>query len=138
MELFFIMSQQDYSNHPSDQIQKLAESVAICETLAEDRFNWGDGTETSPPFLVYLGCNKAEIAGYIKTLNIFYRCYWCEVRKPKHLKNFEAEIKIQAMQRESDSYALGLDSLLESEEAKHIGTNYDEYEYYAHGVMQRW
>jgi hypothetical protein len=39
------MSQQDYSNHLSYQIQKLAESTAICEALAGERFNWGNGTE---------------------------------------------------------------------------------------------
>ena len=54
---------------PSYQIQKLAESVAICEAFAGDRFKWGNGTETHPAFLVYLGCDKDEVPAYIKTLN---------------------------------------------------------------------
>ena len=132
------MSQQDYSKHQSFQIQKLAESVAICEALAGDRFNWGNGTETDPAFLVYLGCKQDEVAGYIKTLNTFYRCCWCEIRQPKHLSGFEAEIKIRGMQRESDTYAFGLDYLVESQQAKHFGCNDDLYDYYTTGVMQRW
>jgi hypothetical protein len=126
------------SPHSSFQVTQLCESIAICEALKGDRFGWGNATDTEPAFIAYLGCNNDEVAGYIKTLNIFHHCDSCKVRKPKYLKGFEAEIKIRGLQRETDSYALGLDSLLESEEAKHIGTNYDEYQYYAHGVMQRW
>ena len=126
------------SPHGSFKVTQLCESITICEAVKGDRHGWGNATDTEPAFLTYLGCNKDEVAGYIKTLNTFYRCHWCEIRQPKYLKEFEAEIKIRGMQRESDTYALGLDSLLESEEAKHIGTNYDEYQYYAHGVTQRW
>ena len=39
--------------------------------------------------------------------------------KPKYLKDFEVEIKIRGMQRESDSHAFGLDYLIRSETAKH-------------------
>ncbi len=126
------------SPHDSFKLTQICESVVICEAVKGDQHGWGNATDTEPAFLAYLGCNKDEVAGYIKTLNIFHRCYWCEIRQPKYLKEFEAEIKIRGMQRESDTYALGLDSLLESEEAKHIGTNYDEYQYYAHGFRQRW
>jgi hypothetical protein len=118
------------SANQSYQISQLGESVAICEALAGDHFNWNNGTETSPAFLVYVGCRQDEVPGYIKTFNIFYRCYWCEIRQPKYLKEFEAEIKIRGMQRESDSYAFGLDDLLKSEEAKHFGSDYTS------GVME--
>ena len=121
----------NHFNNRSYQISQLCESVAICEALAGDRFNWNNSTETHPAFLVYLGCRQDEVPGYIKTFNIFYRCCWCEIRQPKYLKKFEAEIKIREMQRESDSYAFGLDDLLKSEEAKHFGSDYTT------GVMQR-
>ena len=92
----------------SFQIPQLAPRVAICEA-SEDIHNWENATEDEPAFLVYLGCQADEVEGYIKTLNTFYRCYFCEVRKPKHLKDFEAEIKVRGMQRYSDSNAFGLD-----------------------------
>ncbi len=107
------------SPHKSFRVSKIANSVAICEANAEDRYNWGNGTNTEPAFLVYLGCQKNEVPGYIKTFNIFYRCDYCEARKPKYLKDFEAEIKIRGMQRETDTHAFGLDSLVRSETAKH-------------------
>ena len=113
------MSILKHSPHQSFRVTQLCKSVAICEAFAGDRFNWNNGTETHPAFLVYLGCRQEEVPGYIKTFNIFYRCYWCEIRQPKYLKEFEAEIKVRGMQRESDSYAFGLDDLLQSEEAKH-------------------
>lgn len=126
------------SSHQSFQVTQLCESIAICEAIGGDRHSWDNGTETSPAFIVYLGCRSDEVKGYVKTLNTFYRCCWCEVRKPRHLKEFEAEIKIRGMQRCSDSYAFGLDYLLESEEAKHLGTDFDEYQYYATGYLPRW
>jgi hypothetical protein len=112
------------SPHGSFKVTQLCQSVAICEALKEDRYGWDNATETHPAFLVYLGCRQKEVPGYIKTFNIFYRCYWCEIREPKYLKEFQAEIKIREMQRESDSYAFGLDDLLKSEEAKHFGSSY--------------
>ena len=132
------MESLNHSNNRSYQISQLCESVAICEALAGDRFNWGNGTETHPAFLVYLGCRQDEVPAYIKTLNTFYRCCWCEIRQPKHLKEFEAEIKIRGMQRYTDTQAWGLDYLVESEEAKHLGCDYDEYIYYATGYLPRW
>jgi hypothetical protein len=39
------MPQQDYFFHPSFQITQLAESVAICESLARERFNWNNGLD---------------------------------------------------------------------------------------------
>lgn len=71
------------SPHKSFRVSKLSSTVAICEANAEDRFNWGNATEEQPAFLVYLGCKKVEVAGYIKDFNIFYRCDYCEARKPK-------------------------------------------------------
>jgi hypothetical protein len=126
------------SRSRSFQITQLCQSVTICETLKSDRFNWGNATETEPAFLVYLGTSKEEVAAYIKTFITFYRCYWCEIRSPKYLKDFEVEIKIREMQRYSDSHAFGLDYLLESESAKHFGCNEEEYQYYTTGLIQRW
>jgi hypothetical protein len=122
----------------SFEITQLAQNVAICEALVSDKFNWKNATETEPAFLVYIGCAKDEVAGYIKTFNTFYRCYWCEVRSPKYLKGFEAEIKVREMQRYLNSHAFGLDYLIESEQAKHINCDFDEYQYYTTGLMQRW
>jgi hypothetical protein len=126
------------SPNGSFKVTQLGESVAICEAISEDRHDWGNATDTEPAFLVYLGCSKDEVKGYVQTFNTFYRCEWCEVRQPKYLKGFEAEIKIRGMQRESDSHALGLDYLVESESAKHFGCDYDEYNYYATGYMPQW
>ena len=106
------------SPHGSFKVSQLCKNVAICEATKDDRYEWGNATETEPAFLVYLGCNEAELSGYLKTINTFYRCEWCEVRKPKYLKDFKAEIKIRGMQRYSDTHAFGLDYLVKSESAK--------------------
>ena len=107
------------SPHKSFRVSKIANSIAICEANADDRFDWGNATDTEPAFIVYLGCKKNEVPGYIKTFNIFYRCDYCEARRPKYLTDFEAEIKIRGMQRETDTHAFGLDYLMRSETAKH-------------------
>ncbi len=98
------------SPNQSFRVTQLAHSIAICEALNGDRFNWGNATDTSPAFLVYVGCRKDEVA----------------------------EIKIRGMQRYSDSHAFGLDYLVESEEAKHFGCDYDDYNYYTTGYQPRW
>jgi hypothetical protein len=126
------------SPHGSFKVTQLCESVAICEAMKGDRNNWGNGTETEPAFVAYLGCKKEEVEGYIKTFNTFYRCELCEVREPKYLKGFEVEIKVRGMQRDSDSHAFGLDYLVESQQWQEIGCDSDEYEYRATGVMPRW
>ncbi len=128
----------EQSPRQSFQITQLCESVAICEAVAGDRHDWGNATDTEPAFLVYVGCRRDEVEGYVLTLNTFYRCQWCEVRKPKHLKGFEAEIKVRGMQRYSDSNALGLDYLVESEQAKHFGADFDSINYYTTGYLPRW
>ena len=126
------------SPHGSFKVTQLFASVAICEAVKGDINNWDNATETEPAFVVYLGCSKDEVSGYIKTFKTFYRCELCEVRKPKYLRNFEAEIKVRGMQRYADSYAFGLDYLVESETAKHIGCDSDEYEYYTTDYQTRW
>lgn len=126
------------SPHGSFRVTQLCESVAICEAMKGDRNNWGNGTDTEPAFVTYLGCKREEVFGYIKTLNTYYRCYINEVRDPKYLKEFEVEIKIYAMQRESDSHAFGLDYLVESQQWRDMECNSDEYDYYATGYMPRW
>jgi hypothetical protein len=125
------------SPHGSFQVSQLCESVALCEA-PQDPHGWSNGTDTEPAFMVYLGCSQDEVKGYVQTFNTFYRTQWCEVRKPKHLKGFETEIKIRGMQRYSDTNAFGLDYLIESESAKHFGADFDEYNYYATGYMPRW
>ncbi len=125
------------SPHGNFQVTQLCDSLAICEAKV-DRHNWGNATETEPAFLVYLGCRKDEVAGIIKTLNTFYQCYWCEVRKPKYLKGFEAEIKIRGVQRESDDNAYGLDYLLLRENDFDPVEDFDEINYYSTGYMPKW
>ena len=119
------------------KVTQLCQSVAICEALKEDRHNWGNATETEPAFIVYLGCKKDEVAEKIRYLNNALGCYWCEVRQPKYLEGFEAEIKIRGMQRNSDEETNGLDFLLWAEN----DFNYideDEYNYYTTGYQPRW
>jgi hypothetical protein len=130
-----ILKQSSHSR--SFRITQLAQNVAICEASKGDRFNWGNATFTDPAFLVYVGCAKDEVAGYVQTFITFYRC-WCSIRSPKHLKDFDVVIKIREMQRYSDSHAFGLDYLVESESAKHFGCDFDEYNYYTTGYMPRW
>lgn len=125
------------SPHGSFKVTQLCQSVAICEAVKGDRYNWGNSTETEPAFIVYLGCNQEEVSGYVKTFNTFYRCE-CEVRQPKYLNNFEVEIKVREMQRESDTHAFGLDYLVESQQWRDFGCSFDEYNYYATGYMPRW
>ena len=124
------------SPHGNFQVTQLCENVAICEAKV-DRHNWGNATETEPAFLVYIGCKKEEVAEKINYINNALGCYWCEVRKPKYLKGFEAEIKIRGMKRESDNQAYGLDYLIWKE------NNYEyledeEIEYYSTRYMPRW
>ncbi len=124
------------SPHGNFQVTKLSETVAICEAQ-EDRYNWGNATEDKPAFIVYLGCKKDEVAEKIRYLNNALGCYWCEVRQPKYLKDFEAEIKIRGMQRNSDDETNGLDFLLWAEnDFNYIES--DEYSYYTTGYMPRW
>ncbi len=125
------------SPHGNFQITQLCENVAICEAVKGDRYGWGNATETNPAFIVYLGCKKNEVAEKINYINNALGCYWLEIRKPKYLKGFEAEIKIRGMQRESDNNAYGLDYLVWKE------NNYEyleseEIEYYATGYIPRW
>ena len=126
------------SSYQSFQLTQLTDSVAICEALDGDHYNWDNSENGQPAFLVYVGCHLDEVESYLKTFNTFYRCCLCEVRKPKHLLEFEAEIKIRGMQRYSDSYAFGLDYLVESETTKHFGADFDSYNYYQTGTLQRW
>ncbi|MDY6901035.1 MAG: hypothetical protein SWZ49_23580 [Cyanobacteriota bacterium] len=121
------------SPHGSFEVSQLCESVAICEAVKGDRNNWRNATPSEPAFMVYLGCFQNEVSSYIKTFKTFYRCEWCEVRQPKYLKDFEVEIKVRGMQRYADTHAFGLDYLVESESAKHIGCGSDEYDYYVTG-----
>jgi hypothetical protein len=112
------------SPHDSFKVVRLCESIVICEAVKGDRYGWGNATDTEPAFIAYLGCKKDEVKGYVKTLNTFYRAQSCEVREPKYLKKFEAEIKIRGMQREADSYAWGLNYLVESELSKEDKNNF--------------
>jgi hypothetical protein len=132
-----IKSPIEVSPHGSFEVSQLSQSVAICEAKKGDRHNWGNATETEPAFIVYLGCKKNEVAEKIRYLNQALGCYWCEIRQPKYLKEFEAEIKIRGMQRNSDEETNGLDFLLWAEN----DFNYleeDEYNYYATGYTSRW
>ena len=122
------------SPHGNFQVRQIGPSLALCEAL-KDRYHWGNATETEPAFLAYLGCSNEEVPGYLNTLKTFYRCQWCEVRRPKYLKDFEAEIKIRGLQRKSDDYAFGLDYLIDSQLAKDSGMNWDPSNDYATGVM---
>jgi hypothetical protein len=125
------------SAHGSFKVTQLCVSVAICEAVNGDRYGWGNGTETEPAFIVYLGCKKEEVAEKIRYINNALGCYWCEVREPKYLKEFEAEIKIRGMQRYSDDETNGLEHLVWAEN----DFNYieeDEYNYYTTGYMPRW
>ena len=137
------------SPNGSFKVVQLCQSVAICEALKGDINGWGNGTETQPAFVTYLGCKRNEIQSYVKSFNTFYRSSSCEVRNPKYLKGFEVEIKIKGIQRKSNSQGFGLNSLLESEEAKQAKQakhdcinaeeiDYDEYQYNTTGLMQCW
>ncbi len=94
-------------------LTQLAQNRALCEATI-DRHRWNNATQTEPAFLVYLGCNTNEVPMWIEKLNNFYHCHWIEVRKPKHLKEFEAELKIRGMRRCSDMDSLGLDQKIKS------------------------
>ena len=125
------------SPHGSFKVSQLCKSVAICEAVKGDRHNWGNATETEPAFIVYLGCKKDEVAEKIRYINNALGCYWCEVRFPKYLIDFEAEIKIRGMQRHSDEETNGLDFLLWAEnDFDYIEE--DEYSYHTTGYMPHW
>lgn len=126
------------SPHGSFEVNQLCESVAICEAVKGDRYDWGNATETEPAFIVYLGCKKDEVSSQVNTFKTFYRCELCEVREPKYLKDFEVEIKVRGMQRSSDETAFGLDYLVESQQWQDFGSCSDEYDYHTTGTHQRW
>ncbi len=117
------------SKHGSFQVSQLCQSIAICEAVKGDRYKWGNATEDKPAFLVYLGCKWSEVAEQIRIINNTLGCYVCEVRKAKYLKDFEAEIKIRGVQRESNDKAYGLDYLL-IRENNFDPIEEDEYSYY--------
>lgn len=125
------------SPHGSFEVNKLCESVAICEAVKGDINNWGNGTDTEPAFVVYLGCKKDEVAEKIRYLNNALGCYWCEVRQPKYLKDFEAEIKVRDMTRYSTEERNGLDFLLWAEN-DYDYIELDEYNYYVSDYMPRY
>ena len=104
----------EQSKHSFYRITQLAPNIAICETT-KDRHRWNNATKTAPAFIVFLGCDQDEVEDWIEKLNNFYHCYWIEVRKPKHLQEFEAELKILGMKRCSDMDGLGLDFLVKSQ-----------------------
>lgn len=108
------------------QVNQLCESVAIRKVNGNHN--------TNPTFIVYLGCQKDEEANYLEILQDHYHCHSCEVRQPQHLKEFEVELKIQGIKRYSNSEGLGLDHLIESEQDKHFGCNYDEYLYFSTSI----
>jgi hypothetical protein len=112
------------SPHGSFKVTQLCKSIAICEAVKGDKHDWGNATTTKPAFLVYFGCNNDEIEKYVQTFQTFYRTEWCEVRKPKYLKGFEAELKIKGMKRESDSNTFGLDYLVEFQRSKEDKNNF--------------
>jgi hypothetical protein len=126
------------SPHGSFEVKQLSESVAICEAKKGDRHNWGNATETEPAFVVYLGCQKDEVSSHVNTFKTFYRCELCEVREPKYLKDFEVEIKVRGMQRESDGHAFGLNYLVESQQWRNFGCDSEEYDYYTTGTQHHW
>ena len=96
------------SPHGSFTVTQLCENIVICEDI-HNKQKWGNATEEQPAFMVYLGCSKNEISGYVQTFNNLYGCKWCEVRKPKYLKDFECEIKVKGMSR------LGLNYLVQEQ-----------------------
>ncbi len=123
------------SPNGSFKVTQLCESVVICEAMNGDQHGWNNAIDTEPAFIVYLGCSQDEAKDYVHTLNTFYRCSWCEVRQPKYLSGFEAEIQIRGMQRYTDTHAFGVDYLVESEQAKHFGADFDSYNYYTTGYV---
>lgn len=124
------------SPHGNFQVTKLLDTVAICEAQ-EDRYNWGNATEDKPAFIVYLGCQKEQVPEKIRYLNNALGCYWCEVRKPKYLKDFEVEIKVRDMTRYSTEERNGLDFLLWAEN-DYDYIELDEYNYYVSDYMPRY
>ncbi len=68
--------------------------------------------------IVYLGCNANEVERYLKSIGNFYRCLDMQVKKAKYT-DFEREIIIRDMQPETDTYAYGLDSLVNGQILKH-------------------
>jgi hypothetical protein len=49
------------SPHGSFRVTQLCESVAICEAVKGDRHSWGNGTETEPAFVTYLGVVQKRV-----------------------------------------------------------------------------
>jgi hypothetical protein len=101
-------------------LKYLCDSIAIVES-STDRYGWGNATEDEPAFLVYLGFYTREQAIAMKdTLIRFYRCESVQVRPAKRMAGLDWELKAYGLQRYGDSYAFGLDDLIESVRAREM------------------
>jgi hypothetical protein len=98
------------------KIKEATPNLLIVESR-RDLWNWGNATATEPAFLVYLGCSAAEAPKLAASIARFYRCEVIE-RAPKRISGYERELKIRGMKRWTDTAALGLDSLVRSQELK--------------------
>ena len=106
------------SPNESFRVTLLTQSVAICEAINGDRYNWGNEEEDLPAFIVYVGCSSREEAKAVTdTLLRFYRAKKCLIREGKRL-DYPVEIKVYGLQRETDSWAFGLDDLVLSRSAR--------------------
>ena len=62
--------------------------------------------------IVYVGCNLDRVEGYLHSLSRFYRCEDLTVKEPEYIQGFDREIVIKEMQPYTDTYAQGLDTLV--------------------------
>ncbi|MGF1488734.1 MAG: hypothetical protein ACFBSE_16740, partial [Prochloraceae cyanobacterium] len=62
--------------------------------------------------IVYVGCNLDRVEGYLHSFSTFYRCEDLTVREPEYIQGFDREIVIKDMQPYTDTYAQGLDTLV--------------------------
>lgn len=96
---------------------QICHSVVLVEAIEYDRFGWENGDEFNPAFLVYMGFNSKENAEEMKkSLLRFWRADEVVIRRSKRFLNYEWELKAYGLQRETDSYAYGLDYLVQTEQ----------------------
>ncbi|BFM39933.1 hypothetical protein [Synechocystis sp. LKSZ1] len=90
------------SPHDSFITRRLTYNCVICEAMGGDIYNWGNSTDEEPAFILYLG---VEYSGFklpkdtVEEIVSTYGASEVTIRKPKHLKEFDYELKIRGIYR---------------------------------------
>ena len=81
---------------------RISFNAAICEAMGGDVYGWGNSTDDQPAFIVYLGIDFSDFTPPKEKVEQIIDAFGASevtVRKPKHLKGFDRELKIRGLER---------------------------------------